>query len=64
MTEDGAVAKISTLGSYFAGEGPRWGWRTELDDQTDGALRTRMFNIEPGSAETLGVEIELARSRR
>jgi hypothetical protein len=57
-----APAMISGLGSYFAGEGqPRWGWRTELDDQTDGALRLRMFNIQPGAEETIGVDIELTR---
>jgi len=56
------ATKISALGSYFAGEGqPRWGWRTELDDRKDGALRIRMFNIEPGADETLGVDIELTR---
>jgi len=53
---------ISAIGSYFVGEGqPRWGWRTELDDRTDGALLIRMFNIEPASAETIGVEIDLTR---
>jgi hypothetical protein len=53
---------ISALGSYFAAEGhPRWGWRTELDDRTDGRLKIRMFNIEPGAAETIGVEIDLTR---
>ncbi len=62
IPEGGAAATISTLGSYLAAEGqPRWGWRTELDDQTDGTLRIRMFNIEPGAEETLGVEIDLTR---
>jgi hypothetical protein len=59
---EGAVATISALGTYFAGEGqPRWGWRTELDDQTDGALRIRMLNIMPDGDESLGVDIELTR---
>lgn len=59
-TGDGS---ISATGSYFAGEGqPRWGWRTELDDRSDGVLRIRMFNIEPGAAETIAVDIELTRS--
>jgi hypothetical protein len=60
--EGGAPASISVFGTYFAGEGqPRWGWRTELDDQTDGALRVRMFNIQPGEEESIGVDIELTR---
>jgi hypothetical protein len=59
---EGAVATISASGTYFAGEGqPRWGWRTELDDQTDGALRIRMLNIMPDGDESLGVDIELTR---
>jgi hypothetical protein len=62
---ESAAATINAFGTYFAGEGqPRWGWRTELDDQTDGALRVRMFNIEPASAETIGVEIDLTRQDR
>ena len=44
-----------------AGGHPRWGWRTELDDQVDGALRIRMFNIEPDREETIGVAIDLTR---
>ena len=65
IPEGGAAAAISALGTYFAGEGqPRWGWRTELDDQTDGALRIRMFNIQPGEEETLGVAIDLTREDR
>ncbi len=62
VPEGGGAAAISALGTFFAGEGqPRWGWRTELDDQTDGALKIRMFNIESGGEESLGVEIDLTR---
>ncbi len=65
VADGGAAGAISALGTFFVGEGqPRWGWRTELDDHTDGALRIRMFNIQPGEAETLGVEIELTREAR
>jgi hypothetical protein len=65
VAEGGAAATISAFGTYFAGEGqPRWGWRTELDDQTDGALRIRMFNIEPGAEESIGVEVDLTRVDR
>jgi hypothetical protein len=65
VPEGGAAATISAVGTYFAGEGhPRWGWRTELDDQTDGALRVRMFNITPDGEESTGVEIDLTREDR
>ncbi|MEA2746195.1 MAG: hypothetical protein QOI41_338 [Myxococcales bacterium] len=65
VPEGGAVATISALGTFFVGEGqPRWGWRTELDDQTDGALRVRMFNIKPDGDESIGVEIDLTREDR
>ena len=65
VPDGAAAATISALGTYFAGEGqPRWGWRTEVDDQTDGALRIRMFNIEPGAKQSIGVEIELTREHR
>lgn len=62
IPEGADAGAISALGSYFAAEGvPHWGWRTELDDQTAGALRIRMFNIEPGSEPTIGVAIDLTR---
>lgn len=65
VPDGGGAATISAFGTYFAGEGaPRWGWRTELDDHAGGALRIRMFNIEPGGSESLGVEIDLARDDR
>ena len=57
-----AAAPIRAFGTYFAGEGqPRWGWRTELDDRAEGALRIRMFNVTPAGEESLGVAIDLAR---
>lgn len=62
VPESSTASIISAFGTYFAGEGqPRWGWRTELDDQTEGALRIRMFNVTPDGEESLGVDIELAR---
>jgi hypothetical protein len=57
-----AQVPISVVGSYFAGAGqPRWGWRTELHDQTEGTLAIRMFNIMPDGAESIGVDITLVR---
>ena len=62
VPEGDGAATITAFGTYFAGEGqPRWGWRTELDDQTDGQLRVRMFNIMPDGEESIGVEIDLTR---
>ncbi|MDB4943276.1 MAG: hypothetical protein JWP97_2810 [Labilithrix sp.] len=62
VLEDAARAPISASGTYFAGEGqPRWGWRTEVDDRTDGALHIRMFNVIPGSDESIAVDIALTR---
>ena len=62
VPEGAAATAITAFGTYFAGEGqPRWGWRTELDDLTDGALRIRMFNVMPDGEESIGVEIDLAR---
>lgn len=56
-SETGAAAP-SLLGTYFAGEGPRWGWHIELIAQ--GPTRwVRMCNVPPGSAPELGVEFEL-----
>lgn len=55
---------ISAVGTYFAGEGPRWGWRTEVHDGSDEALLVRMFNIMPSGKELIGVEFELKREAR
>lgn len=61
--EGASPQAISAFGTYFAGEGqPRWGWRTELDDHEGGALRIRMFNVQPGEEETLAVAIDLTRA--
>jgi len=65
VAEGGAAAPITALAAYSVGAGqPRWGWRTELDDQTDRALRIRMFNVEPAGEESLSVAIDLARDDR
>jgi hypothetical protein len=55
-------APVSVRGDYFVGAGvERWGWRTELDDAREGTLVLRMFNIEPGGKEDIGVEVVLSR---
>ena len=56
---DGGGA-IDVSGRYFVGEGHgHWGWRTVIDDSTDGVLVIRMFNIEASGQEDLGIEITL-----
>ena len=47
---------FSVLGSYDAGEGPRWGWRTELELRDRELLVITMYNIPPGGAESKAVE--------
>jgi hypothetical protein len=65
VADGGAAAAIRAFGTYFVGEGqPRWGWRTELHDETDGGLRVRMFNVMPDGEESIGVDIELTREDR
>lgn len=62
IADESATATISAFGTYFVGEGqPRWGWRTEIDDASDGALQIRMFNVKPDGEESVGVAIDLSR---
>ena len=49
--------RFAVLGSYGDGQGgPRWGWRTEIEQPDDDHLTIRMFNITPAGEEALGVE--------
>ena len=52
---------ISVLGSYGAGDGPRWGWRTSFEPAT-GSLAVRHWNITPDGEETLAVQFDYARA--
>lgn len=57
-SETGAAAPYLTS-TYFAGEGPRWGWHIAL--VAEGRARwVRMYNVPPEMAPLLGVEFELA----
>jgi hypothetical protein len=53
--------ELSVLGSYAAGDGPRWGWRTTFAPGRD-RLLVRHFNIEPEGAEALAVEFDYTRA--
>ncbi|MDF1504821.1 DUF1579 family protein [Roseisolibacter sp. H3M3-2] len=58
MTSRGTVTAdggIDVLGSFPAGDGPDWGWRTEVTPTADG-FAIRMYVIPPGEAEQIGFE--------
>jgi hypothetical protein len=43
----GSWALIDIAGTYAAGEGPDWGWRTTLSQRPSGELVLQMTNITP-----------------
>ena len=51
---------LDVRGSYGAGDGPDWGWRTEIRPDAD-ALRWVMYNVTPAGEEVLAVEETLRR---
>jgi len=59
--EPGAIDAISVLGSYDAGDGSRWGWRTAFAQPFADELVVSHFNIPPGVDEYLGVETRYRR---
>lgn len=57
-------AHFAVLGSYGDGQtppGPRWGWRTEIEQPEDDRLTIVMTNISPDGDETRAVEVEYER---
>lgn len=42
---DGGVLRL--YATYGAGDGPEWGWQTELDARDPEQLTLAMFNLEP-----------------
>jgi hypothetical protein len=55
---------FTVLGSYGDGQtppGPRWGWRTEIEQPDDDHLVITMTNISPEGEEAKAVEVEYAR---
>lgn len=54
--------RLSVLGSYADGQGgPRWGWRTAIEQPDDDTLDLRMYNITPDGVEALAVEVNYRR---
>ncbi len=54
--------RLSMLGSYGDGQGgPRWGWRTAIEQPDDNTLDLRMYNITPTGDEALAVEVNYRR---
>ena len=59
MLSEGEAAvtdTISVLGSYDAGVGPKWGWRTIFAQPSADELLVSHFNVPSGGEEYLGVE--------
>lgn len=61
---DAEPAHFTVLGSYGDGQtppGPRWGWRTEIEQLDDDRLIIVMTNISPEGEEAKAVEVEYTR---
>lgn len=61
---DPGPAHFAVLGSYGDGQtppGPRWGWRTEIEQADDDHLLITMTNISPEGEEAKAVEVEYVR---
>lgn len=54
-------AAFTALGGYAAGDGPDWGWRTDIDQPDADTLRITMSNIEPGAEPQLAVQVDYVR---
>jgi hypothetical protein len=67
QTANGAEpAHFTALGSYGDGQtppGPRWGWRTEIEQADDDHLVITMTNISPEGEEAKAVEVLYVRCR-
>lgn len=54
--------RFGVLGSYADGAGgPRWGWRTEIDQPSDDELVITMTNIAPTGEQERAVEVRYSR---
>ncbi len=54
---------FSVLGHYDIPDNPPWGWRTEFQLFSDQELTISAYNIMPGEAEALAVEVQYRQSR-
>ena len=61
-TEADAGTGFTALGSYSAGDGPAWGWRTRISQPSDDELLIEMTNIEPDGVEARAVETRYRRA--
>lgn len=59
LLEDGSY---SVRGTYPAGEGPDWGWRTDLILKDSDHLSMVMYNITPEGEEMLAVRADYERT--
>lgn len=63
--EQSGDPRLSVLGSYGDGQGgPRWGWRTEIDQPDDEHLVITMTNISPAGEAVKAVETRYTRVPR
>jgi hypothetical protein len=63
---DTVAERFSVLGSYGDGQtppGPRWGWRTAIEQPDGDSLVIVMTNIAPDGGEGRAVEVRYARVR-
>jgi hypothetical protein len=61
---DADPAHFAVLGNYGDGQtppGPRWGWRTGIEQIDDDHLSITMTNISPDGEESRAVEVEYTR---
>lgn len=64
--EGPVVERFSVLGSYGDGQtppGPRWGWRTDIEQPDEDTLVILMTNIAPDGREGQAVEVRYTRVR-
>lgn len=62
MLQEGGK-KLVVNGSYSAGDGPAWGWRTEFTRQGPDSFLMEAYNITPEGLEALAVKAELKRTK-
>lgn len=55
--------KIAFYGTYPAGEGPDWGWRTLFETPDADTVRMTMWNVMPHGSESKAVEVRFKRVR-
>jgi len=58
----GSAASIDVMGSYAAGQGPAWGWRTTVSLRPTGELVLQMTNITPWGEHGRAVRMVFAKA--